>query len=177
MLAAALRCFARKGFAGTTIIDIEREAGLSPGAGGTYRHFPSKQAMLEAAVADALARSDEEMAPEPASLADAARSALGRMDELGDLTRIVLRDLDRFPDLLEPVVDRLLEGPYRLAAQRTAAVLPGIDAEAIAAVLVGGLVSFKVIEAVAGRRPGAVDEDRLVDAWAHLYGLLLKEGA
>ena len=63
VLAAALRCFARKGFAGTTITDIEAEAGLSPGAGGTYRHFTSKLEMLEAAVADVLARSDAEWHP------------------------------------------------------------------------------------------------------------------
>lgn len=175
VLAAALHCFARKGFAGTTIVDIEREAGLSPGAGGTYRHFSSKRAMLEAAVTEALARTDEELAPTPTSLADAARGALTRMDELRDLTKIVLRDLDRFPDLLGPVVDRLLDGPVRIVAERTADAMPDSDADAIAAILVGGLVNVKVIEAIAGHRPGAVTEDRLVDAWVRLYTLLLKD--
>jgi len=98
VLAAALRCFARRGFAGTTLAHIESEAGLSPGAGGTYRHFPSKRAMLEAAVEYVLARTDEQLAPEPTSLDGAARLALAGMDELRDLTRIVLRDLDHFPN-------------------------------------------------------------------------------
>jgi len=70
-----------------------------------------------------------------------------------------------------PVVDRLLEGPLRVVANRMVAVAPGIDGEAVATLLVGGLVNFKVVEAVAGRRPGAVDEDRLVAAWSHLCRL------
>ena len=175
-MTAALRCFARKGFAGTTITDIEAEAGLSPGAGGTYRHFKSKLAMLEAAVADVLARSDAELAPEPASLTDAARQAFEQLDALHDLTRIVLRDLDQFPDLLMPVVDRLLEGPIRLVAQRTSAVAPTVDSEAVATLLVGALVNFKVIEALGGRRPGAVEQERIVAAWAQLYRLVLEAG-
>jgi hypothetical protein len=96
------------------------------------------------------------------------------MDELRDLTRIVLRDLDEFPDLLMPVVDRLLEGPIRVVADRLNDAAPGGDGEAMATLLIGALVNFKVIEAVAGTRPGAVDEGRLVDAWAHLYRLVLE---
>jgi hypothetical protein len=130
--------------------------------------------MLEAAVGAVLARSDAELAPEPVSLVDAAHQALDQMDELKDLTRLVLRDLDQFPDVLTPVVDRLLEGPVRLVAERTVKVAPTVDAEAIAAVLVGGLVNFKVIEALAGRRPGAVPQERIVAAWAQLYRLVLE---
>jgi len=39
---AALKLFVEKGFAGTTIADIERAAGLAPRSGGFYRHFASK---------------------------------------------------------------------------------------------------------------------------------------
>jgi len=90
VLAAALRCFSQRGFSGTSLADIESEAGLSPGAGSTYRHFPSKRAMLEAAVADALTRADEVAVIEPRSLEEAARLALDSMDQIQDLTRIVL---------------------------------------------------------------------------------------
>lgn len=174
VVAAALRCFSRRGFAGTSLAHIESEAGLSPGAGSTYRYFESKRAMLEAAVEHAVARVDGRIRPEPATLQDAARLSLAGMDELRDLTRIVLRDLDEFPDVLTPVVDRLLEGPIRVVAARLAEAAPGADGEAMATLLIGGLVNFKVIEAVAGIRPGAVDERRLVDAWAHLYRLVLE---
>lgn len=169
IVAAALRCFSRRGFAGTSLADIEAEAGLSVGAGSTYRYFRSKQAMLEAAVDAALAQGDALSVATPVSLEDAARLALAAMDALQDLTRIVLRDLDQFPELLTPVVDRLLDGPTRAVARQLAAAAPGIDGDAIATLLIGGLVNVKVLEAIAGRRPAAIDEDRLVKAWTQLY--------
>ena len=68
VVAAALRCFSRRGFAWTSLAHIESEAGLSPGAGCTYRYFASKGALVEAAVEHAVARADERMRPAPASL-------------------------------------------------------------------------------------------------------------
>jgi AcrR family transcriptional regulator len=46
ILDAALDLFARQGFAGTSVREIARAAGLSDG--GLYRHFPSKQAVFDA---------------------------------------------------------------------------------------------------------------------------------
>jgi AcrR family transcriptional regulator len=48
ILDAAERCFARAGFHRTTMHDICREAGVSPGA--LYVYFDSKEALFEAAV-------------------------------------------------------------------------------------------------------------------------------
>lgn len=45
ILDAALRCFTRKGFHRTTMQDICRECGLSPGA--VYRYFRSKRSLIE----------------------------------------------------------------------------------------------------------------------------------
>lgn len=47
-----------KGYSATTIADIEAASGLTPGAGGTYRHFGSKREILHAAIDAALAQSD-----------------------------------------------------------------------------------------------------------------------
>ncbi len=41
----------------------------------------------------------------------------------------------------------------------------------MATLLIGALVNVKVIEALGGTRPGAIDHDRLLTAWAHLYRL------
>lgn len=46
ILEASLACFAREGFHRTTMQDIVKEAGLSPGA--IYRYFDSKDAIVEA---------------------------------------------------------------------------------------------------------------------------------
>ncbi|RKH68759.1 TetR/AcrR family transcriptional regulator [Corallococcus llansteffanensis] len=50
--AAAMRCFARQGFASTSMADIISEAGSS--AGSVYSHFPSKAALLRFAASAAL---------------------------------------------------------------------------------------------------------------------------
>lgn len=50
---AALRCFADKGFAATSMTDIIAESGLSSGA--IYGHFASKEELIEAAISDLLA--------------------------------------------------------------------------------------------------------------------------
>jgi AcrR family transcriptional regulator len=176
ILDAAMACFASKGYAATTMADIEEAAGFVPRTGGTYRHFKSKQAILEAAIDAHLAVNDDVLAPAPTSLEDAARDGLAQLDRQRELTRVLFRDLDRFPELMERVVDRLIQGPYRLVAERTAAVAPNVDAEAVAVLMIGALVNFKVIEALVGERPGGISEERLVDIWAKVYGLILKEG-
>src|SRR5882672_7323639 len=50
ILDAAVRLFAERGYKATTITQIEAAAGLSPGAGGLYRHVSSKQDLLAAAL-------------------------------------------------------------------------------------------------------------------------------
>ena len=46
VLGAAVSCFAAKGFHGTSMQEVCTEADMSPGA--LYRHFPSKDAIIEA---------------------------------------------------------------------------------------------------------------------------------
>src|SRR2546421_4233552 len=56
---AAIACFARDGFHRATMQDICAEAGLSPGA--IYRHFPGKDAIVEAIADERHAREAEFM--------------------------------------------------------------------------------------------------------------------
>lgn len=42
--------FAEQGFDGATISEVERRVGLAVGKGSLYRRFPSKEALVEAAV-------------------------------------------------------------------------------------------------------------------------------
>src|SRR6476619_7343798 len=50
IVAEARRLFAEQGYQGTSVGEIEAAAGLSPRSGALYKHFPSKQALLEAVV-------------------------------------------------------------------------------------------------------------------------------
>ena len=46
LMEAAVRTFARLGFAGTRMDDVAEEAGVAKGL--LYRHFPSKEALFQA---------------------------------------------------------------------------------------------------------------------------------
>ena len=183
ILAAARACFAAKGFAGATIADIELAAGYTPRSGGVYRHFPSKVAMLEAVIdaelaANAAAIIDVPDPPDDASplavLEQVVRRGLTQLDGQAELMRIVFRDLDQFPDLLERVRVELTDATYRDFAERLAAahaggVIPLLDFEATAILAIGPVVDFKIKQHLLGYTPLDLEEERLVHAWIHLF--------
>lgn len=46
----AMRLFGEQGYKATSVAQIEKAAGLTPGSGGLYHHFKSKEALLEAGI-------------------------------------------------------------------------------------------------------------------------------
>ncbi|HEX6739296.1 MAG TPA: TetR family transcriptional regulator [Vicinamibacteria bacterium] len=74
ILEAALTCFAREGFHRTSMSDIIRESGLSPGA--IYRYFPAKEDLIEAMAAERF-RQESAVLAETLSGED-ARAAIAR---------------------------------------------------------------------------------------------------
>lgn len=183
ILRAAMRCFADKGYAATTMADIEQAAGFQPRTGGTYRHFRSKFAILDAALDAELSARDEAAAAassDAGSVLETARAALRTLDDQRDLMKVLFRDLDAFPELFERMSERLIQSTYRESADRIASLSsgsPGVDAEAIAAVTVGSLVNFKIIEAFTGRTPNDVDDERFAQAWAMIVTAATTAGA
>ena len=87
-----MRFFSENGYSGTSIAKIEAAAGLTPGAGGIYHHFKSKEALLAAGIERQLARLD--------ALRD-IRRVLGPLGDLkAELTltaRYILAELDASP--------------------------------------------------------------------------------
>ncbi len=171
ILGAAVRCFGAKGYAATKIADIERAAGLSVGAGGTYRHFDSKRAILEAVLDQVLDVPDEDIAPPGDDVEDIAHDMLDYMR--ADLLRIYLRDLDEFPDQRRRINERTIDTSYRAVADRIAAADPTIDADAAAAVLLGSLINFRINEALIGPDANGVDRERFVETWGAIYRSIL----
>jgi AcrR family transcriptional regulator len=171
VIAAAIQCFASKGYAATKIADIERAAGLSVGAGGTYRHFASKRAILEAVIDAAVNAPDDEIAPPDDDVEATAHEMLDYMR--ADMLRIYLRDLDEFPEQRRRINERTIGTAYRRVADRIAAGNPTIDAEAAAAILLGSLINFRVNEVLVGDDANGVDRDRFVSTWGALYRQLL----
>lgn len=178
ILSAAIDLFGRQGYHGTSVGEIETAAGLVPRSGGLYKHFPSKAALLEAAIeVRSGAVAEVEAAVDAASLDDprAELRLLGHLalEEIGGdqpVLRIVMREGDNSPGLRDEFHRRIvsrghakLVGWLRSMARRQGVDPPDLDA--IAAVILGSVINYRVLETLFGRPPGDVDEDRFIEAW------------
>jgi len=176
-----MELFGRQGYHATTIAQIEAAAGLSAGAGGLYRHFPSKRALLE----EALRRQADQTRPlldylqDPAALAGlpqrarflaVARAGLRRLAEERDINRLLLRDLATFPDLLELVrVQELGRVHEALTAWLRREDGDGrLDHAAYAAVLIAAVAHYWTLADVFDGKHPHVDEERFLNALADL---------
>lgn len=169
--------FGRQGYGPTTVAQIEKAAGLSAGAGGLYRHFPSKKAIL----VEGLRRQAEAgrgllgvfgdparlaTLPPPERLLAVGRAGLARLEQERDLNRLLVRDLGQFPELLEQVRQQELLAVFHglrgwLAAQPDGR--PGTDWDALAAVLLAAASHYWILRDVySGRHPHRVSADRFL---------------
>ncbi|MFJ6215139.1 TetR/AcrR family transcriptional regulator [Streptomyces sp. NPDC092296] len=187
----AMRLFGEQGYTKTTIAEIERAAGLSPGSGALYRHFRSKEELLAEGVRAKVAGNAGLLAllgdPQAAAalplrerLAALARAGLRRLDGERDLNRIVVRDLAAFPALLAEVREGEMRRIHAGVAQwlRMQAGPGERDWDALAVVLVGAISHFWLLRDVFGTHPSGLDEDRMVAAFVDLAeGLLQRPGS
>jgi AcrR family transcriptional regulator len=105
--------FAEAGFTGATISEVERRVGLAVGTGSLYRHFPSKEALLTAAVDREVTRLRAEMSERRAAIpasTDPAENRLHAYEQLlvdiqrfDRLFRLMLNEGDRVPELREAI--------------------------------------------------------------------------
>ncbi len=174
LLAEGMRLFGEQGYAATSVAQIEEAAGLSPGSGSLYKHFRSKQELLEAGVGRIIdSRGDVPPAVRtPTDTADllraAARAGLRRMEEDRDVSRLLFRGLDAFPELLS----RFGDDEIRRVQRSTAAMLESLSPEgaeqadwgAVAAVLQGATAHYWLMRDLFGTHPTGVSEKRFVAA-------------
>jgi AcrR family transcriptional regulator len=176
-----MELFGRQGYHATTVAQIESAAGLSAGAGGLYRHFRTKRAVLEEALRRQAADGKPLLAylADPAGLAGlprrdrflaVARAGLRRLAEERDINRLLLRDLATFPDLLELVraqelgrVHEALTGWLRREDDGR-----GQDHAALAAVLMAAVSHYWTLADVFGGTHPHVGEERFLAALADL---------
>lgn len=171
--------FGRQGYRATTIAQIEQAAGLSGGAGGLYRHFASKRALLEEGL-DSQVQAGPDLADflQPADvgrdtslpqrLLGVARAGLRRLQCERDLNRMLLRDLADHPDLLARVRDselrRVHAGLTTWLQAQTAD--ESVDVPALAAVLMAAVSHYWIMTDVFDEHPLQVSEDRFLAALA-----------
>jgi AcrR family transcriptional regulator len=178
LIDAALALFAREGYRGTTIRKIEEAAGLSPGAGGMYRHFRSKEELLLAAVeryradvASFLARAPElmELGDVRAELLVAAKLSREFNERNDALLRVLILEQQAIPKKAQRHFQSAWEDGYRMYARWLAARLgarSGVDVEAAAIQLFGSLAQYQVQVETFSRPPLGVEPDRFSVAWA-----------
>jgi AcrR family transcriptional regulator len=180
ILREAMRLFAEKGYERTSIADIQAAAGLTPGSGALYKHFPSKEAVLRAGMErfiDGARRARELVRQVPGAPDEAldalGRAALGMLAEDRDVLRIVWRELEHVPQLRDRVRQERMQETYAAVAawlrERAArGELRVSDPDAAAVVLLGSLTSFRVFEALLGEAPARLDDERFLRAWLEL---------
>jgi AcrR family transcriptional regulator len=180
LLAEALKLFAAKGYAATSVADIQRASGLAPGSGALYKHFASKRELLEAAVAhriDSIVAAREQFdADAPGSVEQAVRTAgqliWSNLTHGEDVLKVMLREPDEVGDLDEKTWQVITDNAYQrfadeLAASNRAGRTSIPDPEAAAAVAIGSLSYAATLQALTGRTPGNIDGDRYFEAWVN----------
>jgi AcrR family transcriptional regulator len=176
----AMRLFSENGYSGTSIAKIEAAAGLTPGAGGIYHHFKSKEALLAAGIERQLARLDAlrdirrvlgPLGDLEAELTLTARYILAELDSESELLRILASEARNRPQLLTTAAEQLVSSTFTGFAawisERAEDPLTDEQAAAIAAVGLGSLLSSRLLAEVIGI-PAQVDDKTLVDTWVQM---------
>lgn len=174
ILDAAMRLFSEHGFRGTSVAAIEQAAGLTPGAGGLYHHFRTKEAVLSEALERHLGRLG--------ALRDIRRLFAGVQDlnvELTLIARYVLAELateselvqvlklehQRHPELLERLIDSSVQEFTAWLAEDWG--IPAEQGRPIAAIALTALFSHRLVS------PGVLTVDQFVDGWVTVFGSTL----
>lgn len=185
----AMRLFSQHGYAATSVAKIEAAAGLTPGAGGLYHHFNSKEAVLAAGIERQLSRLDalREIRHVLAPLGDLkseltliARYALAELDSESDLLRLLASEARNRPELLRTAVDQLVSSTFDGFAawigEHTQPALSRETAAATAALGLGSLFSSRLMRDVLGI-PAPVEDELLVETWVALMLAALERAA
>lgn len=187
---AAVRCFAARGFHGTTTREVAGAAGLTEAA--LYRYFPSKEALYAAII-------DRKMAaPEVTSQVEEAAAAGDDRAVFAGLARALLESLEGDPAFLRILLYTGLEGhalaePFfatrvrRLRSFVTGylerrireGALRAVDPILASRALLGMLMDFAITRDVLGQReqyPYAIDEAAELFVSIFLDGLRTRKG-
>ncbi|MGC4959588.1 TetR/AcrR family transcriptional regulator [Actinomadura citrea] len=180
----SLRLFADRGYAATSVAEIEAAAGLSPGAGGLYRHFRSKEEVLSSAIREHIERTRRQISdvltqstafeerPLETRLRMTCQAGLAKMREEQDLIRVLFRDLDQFPNLVaemrEGIVNPLYDGIATWLATQPEFEGSDEDWPAVASILGGAVVNYWLANEAMYEPPTRIDEKRFVESWARL---------
>ncbi len=187
LLAAGSALIAERGFNGVSVGDIEAAVGLAPRRGALYKHFPSKQALVEAAIEERIngvddisgvvewLTTDEALADLRGSLRLIAQVALDELAREKHVNQIIEKDGNRFPELRDRMRREMVEPGFRYAERALTAWVETIDGAnkeadmaAVAAVALSALVHHRRQEWLLGRPPHDIETERFVETWVEM---------
>lgn len=183
---AAMELFSEHGYRGTSITRIEQAAGLRPGAGGIYHHFPSKEALLTAGVERQLSRLAAlrdirrlfaDLGDLHTELTIAARYVLAELDQEAQLLRLLASEARHGPKILADAAAQVVDLTYREFAEwiidRSGSVVSAPQAEAIATIGLGALISARLLPHLLGTTYSRIDDNAIVKTWVNALEHLL----
>ena len=178
LITAAMALFAERGTRGTTIGDIEEGADLTRRGGAFYKHFHSKDEILEAGIEREIRRAETvrgvfdllPLGDLRAELTLLCRLLLGELSRQRDLTRVLEKEGEQIQELRDRLFERVIQVDYRLAAQLThgwvkESGIEDIDVEAVTTMMLGAIINYRRTQWTFGGTPLGVDENRFVEAW------------
>ena len=182
-----MNLFAERGYDGTSVADIQIAAGLTGGSGALYKHFASKEAVLEAGVdayLEALTESSSvtirELPADPReALQVIASSVIESMSADETVLRVLLRDLDHHPELVERLWNGVLANVHTemadwIRGQVASGVINVSDPDAVAAVLMSALTQWPILHALIKKTPGNLTRSAFVSAWIDTASCVLQ---
>ncbi len=184
LLDAGLKLFASKGYDGTAIRDLEEAAGLKPGSGSFYRHFPDKDSLFEEVIGreiqanrqrseffeQALAGS---LGDTRAELVLQLRGMLLGLEQMADFMNILAREGGRAPELMAEVSEALIDQSRQsdaldLQQKVMAGEVVDLDVRALSAIVHSTMIGHFMARQYFGGAPGGVGDDLLIATLADL---------
>jgi AcrR family transcriptional regulator len=174
LLDEAMRLFGERGYEATSVAEIERSAGLTPGAGGLFHHFRNKEAVLVAGIDRHLARLEAvrqirgaipPLGDPRAELTLVARYVFLELEEEQELLRVLVSEGRQRPQLLSGAVEQVVRGTF----DEFAALLARSGGSEIGAALaLGSLVAFASAELLLGQSPVDADREEVIATWVEM---------
>ena len=187
LMHAGVELIGARGFADVTVGDIEAAAGFARRGGTLYKHFASKHDLLVQAIQghiDTLDRQDglegfTDLPDLRSELLVLAKWVLTRMSREETISKVIEKEGHRLPELVDRMRDGISETGYAMTSAYLVdrGLAPDADADAVAVLLLGGLVNLRRSTWTFGAEPAGVSDDRAIAAWADIaLGVLRRTG-
>ena len=169
-----MRLFGERGYEATSVAEIERSAGLTPGAGGLFHHFRNKEAVLAAGVERQLARLEAvrqirgalpPLGDLRAELTLVARYVFLEIEEEQELLRVLVSEGRQRPQLLSAAVEQVVRGAF---AEFTALLERAGGTEVVAALALASLVAVASADVLVGLSLVSVDREEVIATWVEM---------